>query len=474
MSKVAALVFLIIPFIFPEASYAHAFGQQYNLPIPVWIFLYGGAAAVAASFVVIGLFVGDKSKNAPDYPTRIVLNWLSKLILSKWVKAFLQLGSFLLLLLLIASGHLGSNDATSNIGPTLFWVVFLLGFTYVTAIFGNIWKSVNPYQAYLDAWQVLTKTKIEPILNYPQKLSYWPALVFYFLLIWNELLSGGRAAQPEYLSNLVAIYSIITMIGVFVFGSVWLEKGELFSVFFGFVSKISIFEVRERVLTLRPPFVGLLEGSAEHISQILFIVFMLASTAFDGFRGTSVWFNLEFNAWNSLQDVVLLSNFITLETISLILAPVIFFTLYLAFIFIMKALTPTKLSTWQLAKSFAFSLIPIAVVYNVAHYFGLLLTQGQIFIALLSDPFGRGWNLFGTAGLLVNPSPLRADYIWYLQVFFIVSGHIAAIYIAHLIAVRMFPKYRQAVISQIPMLFLMVCYTLTGLWILSQPFNNKF
>ena len=51
-----------------------------------------------------------------------------------------------------------------------------------------------------------------------------------------------------------------------------------------------------------------------------------------------------------------------------------------------------------MAKSFALTLVPIAIGYNVAHYFVFLLVQGQYIIPLLSDPLGRGWDLFGTAG----------------------------------------------------------------------------
>jgi len=50
------------------------------------------------------------------------------------------------------------------------------------------------------------------------------------------------------------------------------------------------------------------------------------------------------------------------------------------------------------------TLVPIAVAYHLSHYFSLLLTAGQFVIPLASDPFGFGWNLFGTAGSgLLNP-----------------------------------------------------------------------
>jgi len=49
------------------------------------------------------------------------------------------------------------------------------------------------------------------------------------------------------------------------------------------------------------------------------------------------------------------------------------------------------------ALAFAHSLVPIAFAYSVAHYFSLLVLEGQGIISLISDPFGFGWDLFGTA-----------------------------------------------------------------------------
>ena len=41
--------------------------------------------------------------------------------------------------------------------------------------------------------------------------------------------------------------------------------------------------------------------------------------------------------------------------------------------------------------------MPIALAYVAAHYFTLLLFQGQAMAFLASDPLGDGSDLFGTA-----------------------------------------------------------------------------
>lgn len=114
-------------------------------------------------------------------------------------------------------------------------------------------------------------------------------------------------------------------------------------------------------------------------------------------------------------------------------------------------------------------MLPIALVYNIAHYYTLFLIQGQSLIPRLSDPFNFGWNLIGTVNYTPNVGIIGASFIWNSQVSFIILGHIAAVYLAHVIALKIFSHQKRAVISQIPMLILMVAYTVTGLWILSQP-----
>lgn len=90
-------------------------------------------------------------------------------------------------------------------------------------------------------------------------------------------------------------------------------------------------------------------------------------------------------------------------------------------------------------------------------------------IRIISDPFGFGWNLFGTSGLATNPLIVSANIGWHLQVGIILVGHIAGVYLAHLVALRVFPSRKKALMSQLPMLVLMVMYTMIGLWILAQP-----
>jgi hypothetical protein len=138
---------------------------------------------------------------------------------------------------------------------------------------------------------------------------------------------------------------------------------------------------------------------------------------------------------------------------------------YLAAVRAAAALSGTRRS---LVPDFVLPLVPIAAAYLVAHYFSLFLIQGQFIITLASDPFGRGWNLFGTVDFAPNLAIVAPDTVWYVQVTALVIGHVAGLAIAHDRAVAIFENRRAALRSQYPMLALMVLYTVGGLWVLSR------
>jgi hypothetical protein len=142
---------------------------------------------------------------------------------------------------------------------------------------------------------------------------------------------------------------------------------------------------------------------------------------------------------------------------------------YLGCVKLAQVLSGRIIPTWQLAAAYAYTLVPIALAYQAAHYYTLLVIQGQAVVALISDPFGWGWDLFGTSGYEVNVGVLSADFVWYSQVALIVVGHVLAVYLAHGIALRLLGDKERAVRSQYPMVALMVLYTVLSLWILNQP-----
>ena len=208
---------------------------------------------------------------------------------------------------------------------------------------------------------------------------------------------------------------------------------------------------------------------------------MLSSVTFDGLLATPVW--AELANWMiysetirpliiALQDIT--GNAISaVGTIALFGFLLVFQLLYLLFSALMYVFVPATdrvgISIRQVAGLFVLSLVPIALAYHLAHYLSYLAIVGQYIIPLASDPFGMGWNLFGTSLYMVDISVVNARLVWYTSVAAIITGHIIAVWLAHVMALRIFRSNRAALLSQIPMLLLMVAYTMLSLWILAQP-----
>ena len=114
-------------------------------------------------------------------------------------------------------------------------------------------------------------------------------------------------------------------------------------------------------------------------------------------------------------------------------------------------------------------MVPIAFAYHLAHFFSFFLIQGQFIIPLVSDPFGQGWDILGTASYVPDIGIVNARIAWFVGVGAIVVGHIVAVYNAHVVSLRLFTSHRRALLSQLPILVLMVGYTMISLWIIAQP-----
>jgi hypothetical protein len=121
------------------------------------------------------------------------------------------------------------------------------------------------------------------------------------------------------------------------------------------------------------------------------------------------------------------------------------------------------------ARLFVLSLVPIAIAYNVAHNSAYVLGQGQAVIPLLSDPLGRGWNLFGMATYSPDLTLVGARFTWYVAVGAIVAGHVIAVWLAHRLTLRAFGARRAAVVASVPLTILMVVYTALSLSVIAEP-----
>ncbi len=470
----------------PATATAHGFGRLYNLPVPFWLYAWAAGAALLLSFVVAAYFA-TAAIPEPERRVRKVQSGVGMGSLQRLLPA-LKLLSVGMLLLSIATGWWGNRDPYRNFSMTFFWVVFLLAFTYFTAVFGNLYAAINPWRVLTDALGRLWRGYAGGRLRYPERLGMWPALALYMALIWFELFGHGK---PFPLASMLFGYSLLNLFGVWLVGSAaWFRHCELFSVYLRLIGLMAPLRWQrgdpDRAIRLhgRAPFAGLMEQRPQRLSSVIFALAMLSTTAFDGLRATQWWVGL---FWRDPSGIVtalagkapilaypvLRPWYIAWETFWLLASPFIYLGVYLLCIALAKLLTRSTRSVRELALDFGYTLLPIALVYHMTHYATLALTQGLKIISLLSDPFGWGWNLFGTASLLRAPILPSMGLVWHCQVGLILFGHIVSVYVAHRIALRIWPQRGKALLSQLPMLILMIAFTVSGLWILAQPLTAE-
>jgi hypothetical protein len=448
---------------------AHGIGGVRDLPVPEWLFFWGAAVVLIVSFIALGalwrrplLSAAREGRPAPQ--------WLSRLVLARGLRVGLQAVSAGLLLLVFAAALLGDTDPFRNLAPTWVYVVFWLGVPLLSVLFGNVWRALSPWRAIADGYVWLRERaggRAQPLAEYPQHLGRWPAVVALFAFTALEL-AYSDPSSPRSLAFAIALYTYVTLVGMAAFGrETWSRSGEGFAVLFGLFALIAPFGVRDGRLVVRIPFAALSRADRTP-GTIAFVAVMLGSVGFDGFSRTSSWQDLlaDVEAPYVVDQPGLGELLVTgVNLLGLVAACVAVASAFLAACALARA---TVNAPRSLAADFVLSLVPIAFVYEVAHYFSLFVVQGQFALPLLSDPLGKGWDLIGLADYTPNLAPFSPNTIWYVQVGSLVAGHVAGLAVAHDRAVSMFRDRSAALRSQYAMLGLMVLYTVGGLWLLSR------
>lgn len=449
----------------PTLALAHGFGQRIDLPVPLYLYLFGGGVLVALSFILLGLFSSRLNAMLYEYPRfdLMRLQWFRALASPV---ALLPLKTVFVAILIVslAGGWWGGQNPALNMLPVVVWILFAIGVTFTSAFLGNIWNVINPFKTLYEWAQVILRLigvmwKSEPL---PVAFGVYPALLLFFAFRWIENVSL-MSSDPQPLTIFVILYACVTFIGMAMFGKdEWLQKGDPFSVFFSLLSRFSITEVKDGAVYVRPPAVGLLNQSAT-LSETAFILLMLSSVAADGMLTTPLFQNI-FSALLALGVPWFIVGTIGLATLF-----AVFIGVYCVFSFLTRTISGDASTTLEVARRYIYSLLPIAIAYEVAHYVSILVTESQRLLYIVSDPFNRGWDLFGTANFQVSYTVLNLKVLWNVQVALIVIGHVIAVMIAHAIAERYFRYAHKALISQYPMLVLMIFYSCLSLWIMAQP-----
>ena len=388
-----------------------------------------------------------------------------------------------LLGVVVWSGLAGEPNPTGNFAPTFVFVTFWLWLVPLSVLFGDVFRPFNPWRALgkAAAWvgERAARRPLPAALPYPERLGRWPAAIGLVLFVFLELdvnllqenLGVTGAEIPQKVAIATLIYTAATLVAMSLYGvDAWIERGETFSVYFNLFSRISPFEVRDRVLGVRRPLSGLASLNSLP-GTVALLAAMIGTVTFDGATEGPLW--RDDGIEDDVVDFFAGLGLSSLHAAEAATALGILVTIGLVYGFYSLGVAGARrmgggMGGRELARSFIHSLVPIALVYAAAHYFTFLLFRGQAISYLASNPLGRDWDLFGTAQDGVDYGLIGSETTWYVQVALVILGHIAALMLAHDRALALFSRPSVATRSQYWMLGVMVGFTCLALWLLSQ------
>ena len=474
----------------PSPAVAHALGGVFTLPVPLGLYLAAAAATVAVSFLVAVLLVRPAGPRA-TYPTRPVSATLAErsLLVLQVLGLAWWFGTILLGLVV---------DPISPLPAVLFWIGIWVGLPIISVLLGNPWPALSPFRTVFNGLERLARligfTRLDAGLRYPAALGRWPATILLVAAVWAELILPDRTA-PTTIAVLLGGYTVVTLLGMALFGRIaWLRNAELFEVLLGWFGRVGPIGRRvvepqtcegcgegcdpgscidcpecavaadpgERRPELRPWFAGMTEVGNAGWSDAAFILLLLSAVTYDGLQETAPFGS----AMNALFPA-LLPIIGALNTV-LVVQTILLMGLWLGFlgIFILASAITLRMHDadrqppplGSVVGAYAATLLPIAGGYLIAHYLTLLI-QGAVWIpTLVGDPLS-------TVAPPLDWMPISA--VWYLSVGAIVLGHVAAVVLAHRLALR--DSARRPILAGLPLVVLMIAYTVLSLWIIAQP-----
>ncbi|MDQ1703109.1 MAG: hypothetical protein QOF57_2361 [Frankiaceae bacterium] len=425
---------------------AHGVGIRADLPISRQLFVVNGALVVVATFVVLAGF-WQRSRlrgNAAGVP---LPSWLQTVIDAGITRVSLRLAVLAVTAFVLVVGAVGPSAADRNLAPQVLFITFWVGLVPASLLLGPVWRAVNPLRTVHAAWARAAGVSADDgFRQLPARVGYWPAAVSLFVFVSFELVIPNHAV-PFHVAIFLVVYALVQLVGAFLYGSDWFARADGFEVYSTLIGRMAFLGRREDGrLVLRSPFNGL-DGTLALPGLVGFVVVLLGSTAFDGVERTAFW-------QRQVSSSVLL-GFGGLIGMILVVG-----ALYYAATRAAELLGGVAV---DLPAALAHSLIPIAVGYSVAHYFSLLIFDGQTTWILASNPFQHyGTDYFGTATNLPDYTVLSSGAVSAIRAGAIVGGHVLGTIAAHDRVLRLLPP-RRATRAQLPLLVLMVLFTMGGL-----------
>lgn len=432
----------------PAALPAHGVGNRSDLPLPFEALLIGAALALLASFVGLA-FLWREPRLRPEDGWEVPRG-VQAVLDARWFRGLLAGLSLLLTCWVLLALVVGRDDANNPV-PYVVYVWLWVGMPFLSLVFGAIWAILNPVRWLHRGIAALARIPRDFTLT-DVDLGFWPAAAGLFAFTWLELVAPDRTTLLV-LRLAIGLFVLVSIVGSLSFGERWFREGDPFEVLSRLYGQLSPLGRRpDGRLVLRTPVHGPSLLAARR-GLLATAAVMLGGTAYD-----SLTADIRYAGWVQSTAAPDLVRTATLLGVILLVGG----ALHLA----------AAVSAWLsgvpvrgMAADLAPSLLPIAAGYLVAHYYSLLVFQGPRTLALLSDPLGVGANWLGTGGVAPWGWPIQPTLVAAVQAGAIVLGHVLGVVVAHERAIRVLP-HRAAVVGQVPLMVLMIGYTVGGLSLL--------
>ena len=424
---------------------AHGVGQVFESPIPVYLYLLGAAATVLVSFGVRTIVA--------EAPAPLIDREVGGPGLARAVSVALRVAGLGGLVLVVVAGVIVGSEGFT-VATLGFWVGLFVGVTMLSALLSGAWEAMDPW-AYLE--EVYRAEDPPELVRVPH---WWLGPITVFALFWFELVSERGFEDWGVLAALLA-YTVYALSLRSQYGENW-RYADPFGILFGFAARCAPFRLRSERIWLKNPLADLDEPRPMPLALYASVFVLLGSTTFDNLRETVGWG--EFLTATNLDALPTM----LLDSISLLALGVLFWIPFVGSVLLARRLIARDRPWSDLERWFGWGLVPIGIAYVVAHNVPLLISGAPLLLRELSDPFAQDWNIIGTANLWEGFAPSPA-LIWGIEIAVIVGGHILGVMAAHRTAYRLGGTHSLAVKSTYALTGLMAVYTITTLWLLSQP-----